>query len=318
MKRIDRVVFLGAFVLAIVAGVRALPLPDGFPWLALEAEIAWVLAPAWALIAYAAIRREKAIAVAAGIAALGHAIVISPGTTGDGDTWRGTVRVATANLYAYNARMPELARELRGLDAEVLALEELTPEWMAVLEREGVFERYPHRVAVPREDCFGIALFAHAPIVEHEVIDFSGVPLIRATVVLDGREVDVYAIHTLPPRTSAYASVWSEQMEALAARVAAADRPVILAGDLNASPYGRTYRALLAETGLRGAHEVMGRGLATTWPNGAMRIPPMRLDHVLVSREIAIAGVREGTGAGSDHRPVIAELTVREALAASR
>jgi endonuclease/exonuclease/phosphatase (EEP) superfamily protein YafD len=63
---------------------------------------------------------------------------------------------------------------------------------------------------------------------------------------------------------------------------------------------------------MRDVHLALGRGLAVTWPNGTSIAPPILIDHVLVSREIAIASVREGRGAGSNHRPVIAELVLSE------
>ena len=119
---------------------------------------------------------------------------------------------------------------------------------------------------------------------------------------------DRAAVSTLPPREADSTRVWREQMIALGARIDPRET-MIVAGDLNASPFARSYRALAAR-GLRGAHESVGRGLATTWPNGMMPFPPMRLDHVLVSPSIAVRSAREGRGAGSDHRPVIVDLTI--------
>ena len=86
-------------------------------------------------------------------------------------------------------------------------------------------------------------------------------------------------------------------------------QPTVVLGDLNASPFGSAYEDLTGP-GLRGAHEAVGRGLATTWPNGAALLPPLRLDHVLISPRLRVTSVREGRGAGSDHRPVIARLAL--------
>jgi endonuclease/exonuclease/phosphatase (EEP) superfamily protein YafD len=59
------------------------------------------------------------------------------------------------------------------------------------------------------------------------------------------------------------------------------------------------------------AWEVAGRGFGFTWPNGVFPLPPIRLDHVFVSRELAVVGARVGEGSGSDHRPVIVEISRR-------
>ena len=61
------------------------------------------------------------------------------------------------------------------------------------------------------------------------------------------------------------------------------------------------------------AHDALGRGLATTWPNGLFPVPPLRLDHVLASADVVPVAVREGIGAGSDHRPVVVDVTIPRA-----
>jgi endonuclease/exonuclease/phosphatase (EEP) superfamily protein YafD len=104
------------------------------------------------------------------------------------------------------------------------------------------------------------------------------------------------------------------QMDRLRALVAA-DRndpsvdALVVGGDFNASPMSFQYRRL-RDAGLVSAHERVGRGFATTWPNLAVPIPPMRLDHVFVAGRIEPVSVREGEGEGSDHLPVFVELSL--------
>ena len=147
--------------------------------------------------------------------------------------------------------------------------------------------------------------------------DLDGVPLLRATLDVGGRPVTVLAAHTLPPRTEEYAHVWDHQMAILATLVERERGPLILLGDLNATTKARNYERLVAGR-LRGAHEDRGRGLATTWPNGLFPLPPIRLDHVLVSRELAVRDVRELAPNGSDHVPVVADLAVLAGPVAAR
>ncbi len=308
----DRIALLLTAPFVVLAGLRILPLEESFPLVAIEAEMAWVLLPAWALLGWAALRRSPA---ALGLAALPVAVHVVLLLTAFGvgaqaprrsDTAR--VRFVAANVFAWNERADELARELAALDADVMMITELTPEWSATLEREGVLERFEHRVIVPRDDCFGIALLSRFALDQWDIVDLGGVPMVSASITVGGRPVRVLAVHTLPPREAEYTRVWRAQMLALGEMIDR-DEATIVAGDLNASPFARSYRALLGH-GVRGAHEAVGRGLATTWPNGMMPFPSMRLDHVLVSPSIDVLGVREGRGAGSDHRPVIADLAI--------
>jgi endonuclease/exonuclease/phosphatase (EEP) superfamily protein YafD len=83
--------------------------------------------------------------------------------------------------------------------------------------------------------------------------------------------------------------------------------PLILAGDFNATPHS-AWHARFLRRGLRDSHDLCGRPLATTWANGVLPIPRIRLDHVLVSAHLGCAAIVEGVGEGSDHRPVVVDL----------
>lgn len=92
---------------------------------------------------------------------------------------------------------------------------------------------------------------------------------------------------------------------------------VILAGDLNAT--ADHFRVVDPAAGVAGlgfgdcvnAGLLTGNGAVGTWPT---RLPPLLgapIDHVFVTPDITVTGMRvltEYDGAGSDHRPVVARL----------
>ena len=59
-------------------------------------------------------------------------------------------------------------------------------------------------------------------------------------------------------------------------------RPLVVIGDFNATQFSAAYKQLTSGD-LRGAHVDRGRGSAVTWPNGRSMIPPIRIDHALLS-----------------------------------
>ena len=79
------------------------------------------------------------------------------------------------------------------------------------------------------------------------------------------------------------------------------------AGDLNLTPWAPEFSSLLARGNLRDTGPY--RGLLATWFS---RLPfvGLLIDHVLVSPDIGILANRVGADLGSDHLPVIADLTV--------
>jgi endonuclease/exonuclease/phosphatase (EEP) superfamily protein YafD len=275
----------------------------------------WLYLPVWPLLALSIYLRRKVPIALSGFVAICHLVWVVPSIVpaGSYDPNARILRVATANLLYGNRRSITLLRELRSIEADVLVLEEVTPEWWASIESSELRTAYPHRAVSARNDAFGIAILSRVPIVRSEMTDLEDVPMIDATIAIEGGHVRILGVHTLPPVDSAYAAVWRAQLARIA-RIAREDRgALIVMGDLNATRHAAGFAALERE-GLRDAHDARGRGLATTWPNGLRSLPPMHLDHVLSTDPLVAIAVREGVGAGSDHRPVVVDFAAVAAL----
>lgn len=282
--------------------------------LAAQALTPLFAAPTLAALGLAAIGRRRSLAVFAG-ALLGthllwaapdlHAAHPLPVDADDGPR----LRLFSANLLYVNGDMGGIAEELRAADPDVVVLQEVSPLNLAALEAAGVLDDYPYRLLAPRPDPFGSAILSRLPLVDSELLLFAGIPLPRTTVMVGDRRVRLYDAHTRAP-TGRSVSTWKAQLAELRRLVESEDGPRVVAGDLNATSGHRAYRDLLA-AGLREAHVERGRWWVATWPRDRWWSPPLvRFDHVLVSPEVAVVDVREGTGRGSDHRPVIADLAL--------
>ena len=147
---------------------------------------------------------------------------------------------------------------------------------------------------------------------------------VRCVIDVNGREVDLFAVHFVTPRDGLNAvrherlhgiSEWKPNIadRMVQARILAKDmhaslRPVIVAGDLNAPERSLVVRTLL-DTGLRDAFSTAGTGFGYTyghslWPG----ISFMRIDHILASSKIGITDCFVGGKQGSTHRAVIADF----------
>jgi endonuclease/exonuclease/phosphatase family metal-dependent hydrolase len=86
--------------------------------------------------------------------------------------------------------------------------------------------------------------------------------------------------------------------------------PTVLCGDFNAGPRSEVYRKLTSE--LRDARKLVpGRGPRGTFPS---LLPLMRIDHVLVSRELRVQQCTVAASwqakLASDHLPLVVDLSV--------
>jgi endonuclease/exonuclease/phosphatase family metal-dependent hydrolase len=218
-----------------------------------------------------------------------------------------TLRLFSANVYDANPNVGRIAEEIRAATPDLVALQEVDPDGATALRRSGVLARFPYSLAEIRKGPSGIGLWSRLPLTDEQVQDVGGMPFISATVGLGAHRLRVYAVHTVAPLGNDR-SRWRTQLQWVDAAVQDERGPLVVAGDFNATRYHRSFRRLLSDR-LVDAHERRGRGWATTWPADQWPLPPlMRLDHVLVSPDIAVRSIREGLGHGSDHRPIIADL----------
>lgn len=308
-----------AALLTPVALLRFLPFQTPYPLLAIESLAFWLLLPAYLLALIALVRGHRRIAAWLGTLALVHLCWTFEWVAyvEDGSGARPLVRVLDANLLAPRPSAA-LADEILAADADVLALQEVSDAWLALLDARGARDAYPHRIAEPHplgHDYFGIAILSRRPFVDASIEPLPGVdfdPMARADLVIDGHRMRIYSLHTGPPATPTWGAVWLEQMDWLETRLRediAHTEIVVATGDFNLSPFSHGHRRLRA-IGMREAHEAVGRGTAVTWPNGVFGAPPMRLDHAYV-HGAAIRSVRELPAHTSDHSPIVVDLGIR-------
>jgi len=212
-------------------------------------------------------------------------------------TQKPTLTIAAANILASNQDPARLIAWLKTAPADVVMLTELTHGHAAAIERE-LGARYPYRAFEPVDSPIGIGLMARRPLddiaLTHSV---DGIPSLSARIEVDGRAVRVVAAHPMPPM----APHWHEERDRLLIALAegSGDTPLIVAGDLNATPWSTALSGIV-EHGLQRA-----TGLKPTWGNPYIGIP---IDHVLASGHWRRGDSERGPDIGSDHRPVRATL----------
>lgn len=234
-------------------------------------------------------------------------------------------RILTLNAGG-NAGAPEVTRIERTvgvLDADIVALQELTPETLARL-RDALAGRYAY--------CHGgwpAVVFSRLPIragcalrfptrgsdAQRVEIDVAGRTLVLFNVhitrpghELDGRLARFRLVRDYDPTTR---DADAALVQAHAGRASSA---CVLAGDLNATEWSHPYRLLT--TTLVDAFRAAARGWGNTyrlslWPGRRLRVPVARIDYVFHSRELVTLEARVGPDSGSDHLPVVADLAFR-------
>lgn len=214
------------------------------------------------------------------------------------------LRVLTHNVDAANPDPAGTARAVLAADADVVALEEITPAALKTYKARFA-STYPHLVSRGT-----VALWSKFPVAESASVDvgFAWTRALRAEVSTPQGKVAFYVAHLASVRvgTSGFTSNQRNETIAQLGQQIAAEKlaGVVVMGDFNGTANDRSLAPLTA--GLRSAQGASGQGFGFTWP---AEFPMARIDHILVRGVVPTkAWVLPATG--SDHRPAVAELRV--------
>jgi endonuclease/exonuclease/phosphatase (EEP) superfamily protein YafD len=301
--------------LAAIALLRVVAHDALHPLLLLNGYTTYLYLPAYVAVVAALWLRRWTLAAVATLVVACHLTWVCPGALRAAPLppeafAAPRLKVMSMNVLMSNPDTDGIVGEVLAEDPDVLLVQELSEHWQAALESGEVARRLRYHVAEARESPFGVGIYSRYPLEDAGIFDAWGTPFARATVRAGGRPVRFYDVHPLPPAYSDWVVNWSEALEIVRAQVEqdpARAGALVVAGDFNMTRHARWFDRFTA-LGLRDAHDDRGRGLATTWPNGTLPLPPLRLDHVLLSPDVACLWIREGRGRGSDHRPLVLEI----------
>lgn len=228
------------------------------------------------------------------------------------------LRVMTFNHLYLNRDLEGIKTAILRGDADIVALQELTPEVAEMLRRD-LRARYPHMALRPgfkatRTD--GVGLLSRLPFTDARYDEaYRGQ---RVTVRVGQQEVALINLHLNLPfgerasdRFLAYSARRRDpQLRALEQAVASHTGPFIVAGDFNLSDREPDYRRL--ERLMTDVYRRTRTGFGLTYPAlGTFRglpVPPLvRLDYVWVRGLEPITAFRD-CRTGSDHCLVVADV----------
>jgi endonuclease/exonuclease/phosphatase (EEP) superfamily protein YafD len=241
---------------------------------------------------------------AALVAWLVNLAIVAPDLGASAQGKSGThVRMVLSNVLSSNRSYDKVAALIRESQPDIVALVEMRDPWFAELAPAlAGYEKLEHG----RDDNFGLALYVRGAIRGHVEYFGETVPTLVAEIETRGVTATVIVTHPVPPVDKLAQSAQGKHLAALAGYVTSLRGPIVLAGDLNATPWSRFFRRLVGTTGLCDSRAGFGYQGSFPASSALLRIP---IDHVLVSCDIGVRDRRIGSDVGSDHLPVIVELT---------
>ena len=254
------------------------------------------------------------------LAALYQAYRIYPYTTLHGKDARnaqrtentdGHLSLMMSNVLQTNRRTDLVIDLVREVDPDILLTVE-TNEWWEEKLAEGLGDRYPYRVDIPLENLYGMHLWSKIELIDPQITYRikDDIPGIDTGIKLpNGREIDLYFVHPMPPSPSeAYASTGRDAELAMVGLQVKerGPRTAIVAGDMNDVAWSHSSRLFQRISGLLDPRR--GRGLFSTF-HAEYRLARWPLDHVFHSTDLTVLDLQRLRYVGSDHFPVLIKLS---------
>lgn len=266
------------------------------------------LAATLVLALAAALLRLKVGTMVGAATALVLLVAVAPQWWPDGPTPEPdapTVRLYAANVYYLNGDVARIAKSVSAAEADIVVLIEVGADVAPRLD--AVLKGYTHRTfSMSMDQTLGASrtlIASRWPLTETlDAADGLHAVATRAQTPLG--PINVVGAHLTRPWP--FENSWGQisQTQALQALLADRPGPTVVAGDFNSVSSARIGRQVRRDIGLHPAP-----GFPGTWPADLPAPLGVTIDQVYASRDLAFVSRRLGRPTGSDHRPVVVEIT---------
>jgi endonuclease/exonuclease/phosphatase (EEP) superfamily protein YafD len=218
-------------------------------------------------------------------------------------------RLISSNVYLKNRNHKALIDFVREENPDALFIQEANDHWLAALK--ALDSSYPYSRAAPKSDRESLILLSRykledIPFEYNHAVNFAQV---LTSLSYRGKRISLVGIHPSTPVGDEGFEGRNHQFAVLADIARNLPQPTVVIGDFNSSMWSPYFSRFVQESGLVSARK--GFGVLPTWPTF---LPPLMIpiDQCLVSSQIEVVSCRTGKYIGSDHLPLIVDLTVRE------
>jgi len=221
------------------------------------------------------------------------------------------ITVVSANLFESKGAVRSAVAQAQALDADLLWWSEfprdLDPETRS---RVGALDaHYPFGFEMPAADGRDLRFLSRYPLRSRETFEppqTSGRPALKLTFEVQGRLLTVFALHTHPPTSTWSLEARNATLDWLQTELAHHEGYALVLGDLNTSAFAPRFQELVAVSGLNCRSP--WHCAVASWPSFVpFLLTP--IDHILAGGGAEVVRLRRGRFTGSDHFPVVAEVT---------
>ncbi len=220
-----------------------------------------------------------------------------------------TYRLLQTNLRFDNSTPEEFVRLLGETKPDIVTIEEISEMWAAKLTI--ISAMYPFQFVCPgRDKIGGVAILSRRPFVDGALAHCDGEGAVAVqTVDVAGQPVTILAMHLEWP----WPKMQPQQLIALKPlfkSIIDARNPVLIGGDMNATPWSAAISKIAEGTGTSVLPQVWGTWFFVNLPKSLAPWLGLPIDNILHSQGITLRSAKTQRIIGSDHRPILVEFSL--------
>ncbi|MFI0398892.1 MAG: endonuclease/exonuclease/phosphatase family protein [Thiolinea sp.] len=209
-----------------------------------------------------------------------------------------SLTLLSSNLLLTNSDLSRIKGLIDQEQPDAIVLAEFANQHVETVK---AWADYPYQILQARSGAFGMAILSRLPLSNTQTItDPLGIEHI-STQIAYTQPIQLIGFHPLPPVDQKAYQIRDELLQQLTND---SSLPILIAGDFNATPWSSAFTGL-ADKGFK-----RSMNLFPTWPanfKGFMGIP---IDQVLASSQWTLGRAKIGDAIGSDHYPIVVELSL--------
>lgn len=235
-------------------------------------------------------------------------VTVKQGTKDSSGT---SLKLLIVNVWMKNNNALDFLEIVYTENPDMLLAMEVNDWWLSQLDTLDNF--YPNKMEHSLDNTYGMVLYSKFELKKRKTLflNHENVPSFHAQVELPNHKVfNFHGVHPVPPKPSEYPdNLGEEEVELVKVGqiVAEESEPSVVAGDFNDVAWSNTSRLFELQGKLNDVR--VGRGMYNSFDANSwiMRWP---LDHVFVTEEFRLLEIKRLPKFGSDHFPIMVELSL--------
>ncbi len=216
-----------------------------------------------------------------------------------------SVKVAHFNISTFGDDYDQILNTILKTDADVVSIQEITPDWNDFIKNSLIKKQYPHDVSLVRIDPFGLAVYSKYEFTSVDTFYYNNNPNFRNIPNLhcvinsprEKRKVNFISSRTYPPFNSTAYQHLRDHMVFIAKKISTITGPVITFGDYNAVPWSKEvieFKDLAQLNDSRRSH-------TPSFKEGSFMLFHLPIDHIFFSDQLRCVEFNNLHTPGSNH-----------------